>query len=357
MLADLARRIGWRGVTLGGAAEQYLAEMRHLASWQSRRAEVRAWLAALGPDRRLDRLTRADVVRVRAAWLETGAPKTANHRVHTLDHLFRTVAPDVASPCRGVRPVAVPRTVPRPVPAELIERVDAALAAAYRSGRLRTEHARARFAVAATTGRRPSEIMRARPEDLDWPRSVWRVRDGKGGWTPGGVYLADSARRAWELFRDVDAWGRFREGSWVRTLRRLGGWPADRRPYELRHTVGISMSEAGVDLADVGAALGHVDTDMTRTHYVPVLGSRMQAAAEALERARPLAVARAGAAHQPRLPLIGEALGTPRALGASQALGTPQAPGNLPQALGIGARRAVDPEYRPTLRLAAGRRW
>ena len=43
MLADLARRIGWRGVTLGAAAEQYLAEMRHLASWQSRRAEVRAW--------------------------------------------------------------------------------------------------------------------------------------------------------------------------------------------------------------------------------------------------------------------------------------------------------------------------
>ena len=336
----------WRAQTFGAAADAYLSEVRHLSSWMSRRAEVRAWLAALGPDTRIDRITRADVVRVRGIWLGRVAPQTANHRLRTLDHLMRTVAPDLASPCRGVRPVAVPRTVPRPVPAELIERVDAALAAAYRAGRLPTERARARFAVAATTGRRPSEIMRTRPEDIDWTCSIWRVRDGKGGWTPGGIYLAVSARRAWELFRAADAWGPFFPAAWVRTLRLRGGWPADRRPYELRHSVGIAMSEAGIDLADVGAALGHTDPAMTRSHYVPVLRGRMQAAAEALEAARPIAIARAEGAHQLALPLLAAAP-APGRLG-SRALGLhTQEPGNR-------GPQAVDPGYRPTLRLAAG---
>lgn len=334
----------WRAQTFGAAADAYLSEVRHLSSWMSRRAEVRAWLAALGPDARIDRITRADVVRVRGIWLDRGAaPKTANNRLHTLDHLMCTVAPDLASPCRGVRPVAVPRTVPRPVPAELIERVDAALAAAYRDGRLPTERARARFAVAATTGRRPSEIMRTRPEDIDWSDSIWRVRDGKGGWTPGGIYLAASARCAWELFRAADAWGTFRQSSWVRTLR-LGGWPADRRPYELRHSVGIAMSEAGIDLADVGAALGHTDPAMTRSHYVPVLSGRMQAAAEALEAVRPIAIARVEGAHQLALPLLAAAPAPGQALGIHT------------QALGNRGPQAVDPGYRPTLRLAAGGR-
>ena len=302
-----------RGLTLGMAAAQYLVTVEHLASFVSRRSEIRAWLAALGPEKRLDDVVAGDVRLIRAVWTDAGvAPRTCNHRLAALHHLCTTLGVD--SPVRGVRPLPVPRTVPVVVPVEVIEAVDARLAAAHRAGRLRTEHARARFLVAATTGRRPSEIMRAEPPDLDLAGRTWRVRDGKGGWTPGRLYLGASALAAWRLFAAVGAWGRFKEGSWVRTLRRVGGWPAGLRVYALRHSFGIAMSEAGVDLAAVGAALGHTSPDMTRTHYVPIRGSRMQAAAEAVERARPVAVIGADAGGQLPLPLLGAV--DPRAGGA-----------------------------------------
>ena len=101
---------------------------------------------------------------------------------------------------------------------------------------------------------------------------------GRGGWGPG-IYLNDDMMAAWELFVEADAWGIFRTGSLVRTTRRAG-WPEGVRPYNLRHTVGISISEAGGDLADVQAHLGHKHISTTRKHYVPVLNSRMQKASE-----------------------------------------------------------------------------
>jgi integrase len=55
------------------------------------------------------------------------------------------------------------------------------------------------------------------------------------------------------------------------------------RPYRLRSTVGITLSELGVDLADVSAWLGHTDLETTRAHYVPVLDPRIVAAAKRLE--------------------------------------------------------------------------
>lgn len=46
--------------------------------------------------------------------------------------------------------------------------------------------------------------------------------------------------------------------------------------------LGIDMSERGVDLQDVGAALGHASIQTTRSAYVPILSSRMQRASDAL---------------------------------------------------------------------------
>ena len=270
----------WPGPgTLAAAADEYLATVRHLASWKSRRSEVRAWVAALGA-RPVAGLTKLDVLRVRSTWLAGGcAPKTVNNRVATLQHLCGTL--DLPDPAARIRPVQVPRTLPQIVPVGVIEQVLERLADA---GLWRT---RARFGVLAATGRRPSEVMRTRRGDLDWERAVWRVRDGKGGWTPGGVALAATALAAWREFDRVEAWGCWDQTSWVRTLRRHG-WPEGLRPYCLRHSVGIAMSEAGIDLSDVGAALGHRSTDMTRSHYVPVSDRRMRKAAEALEGARPI---------------------------------------------------------------------
>jgi site-specific recombinase XerD len=80
---------------------------------------------------------------------------------------------------------------------------------------------------------------------------------------------------AWQLFVAAKAWGPFNTGSFAKRLR-SAGWPEGVRPYQLRHTVGLALSEAGVDLADVSALLGHSRPLTTRSHYVPVLGSRLQ---------------------------------------------------------------------------------
>ena len=64
---------------------------------------------------------------------------------------------------------------------------------------------------------------------------------------------------------------------------RTAGWPAGVRPYNLRHSLGIALSESGVDFADVAGVLGHKDVRTTRRSYVPVLNSRMERAAKAIE--------------------------------------------------------------------------
>jgi integrase len=111
---------------------------------------------------------------------------------------------------------------------------------------------RARFMVLAASGVRPSELMRTEPGDVDLERRVWRTRDGKGGYRPGGLYLTADLLGAWQLFVAAKAWGPFNTGSFAKRLR-SAGWPEGVRPYQLRHTVGLALSEAGVDLADVSA--------------------------------------------------------------------------------------------------------
>jgi site-specific recombinase XerD len=68
----------------------------------------------------------------------------------------------------------------------------------------------------------------------------------------------------------------------ARTLR-AAGWKAGVRPYELRHSTGIALSDAGVDLADIGGFLGHTDLRTTRSTYVPIRQGRMQRASQALD--------------------------------------------------------------------------
>lgn len=267
--------------TLAADAETYERLKRHLASWMERRSEVRAWVKALG-DKRRSQITAADVLETRVAWLRAGvAPKTINNRVDTLRNLYRTLdGRKVESPCDEIEDLPVHRTPIQRVSVETILAVDAKLQEHERKGWLRDAKTRARYRVMVSTGRRPSEIARTQPDDVDLSNRIWVPRDGKGGYTPG-LYLNDDQWLAWFLFAEAKAWGRFNESAFVRTLRKAG-WPEGVRPYQARHTLGITLSEAGIDLDDVGAALGHKRRETTRKHYVPVLGSRMQALSESL---------------------------------------------------------------------------
>lgn len=270
--------------TLRADAAHYLTLVKHLTSWKERKAHLAAWCDLLGDVYR-HRITHQDVLAARVAWLRDDfAPKTINHRVGTLRHLYRTLdGPTAPSPCDAVTPLEVPKTPIQRISPELILAVDRNLQAmeAKRSGPPWDSKTRARFRVFVSTGKRPVEIMRAQPGDVNLDARVWVPRDAKGGFCPG-VYLNDDMIAAWKLFIESKAWGRYSTGNFARTLR-SAGWPEGVRPYQARHSFGIALSEAGIDLQDIATALGHTDVRTTRKAYVPILNSRLQQLSERLD--------------------------------------------------------------------------
>lgn len=262
-------------------ARRYVGLMKHLASWKARNIEVKAWVAEFG-DRHRNAIKRADVLRIRGAWLAAKvSPKTVNNRVQTLRHLYRTLdGTDAETPCDQIVPLTVTKTPPVVITDAKVREVEQTLAGFESVKRLPDQKTRARFRVLASTGKRPSEVMRAQPTDVDLERRVWIVRDGKGGYSPG-LYLNDDMIAAWQLFVTANAWGPYNTNSFARTLR-SAGWPKGVRPYNLRHTTWILASERGADLADVQAGAGHKHMATTRRHYVPVRDSRMQRLSELL---------------------------------------------------------------------------
>lgn len=266
-------------------AKRYIADFtKHLTrGGQSVRTEMNPWIKEFG-DRARGTIKPADVARVRSMWLASGKvkPKTINQRVATLARMYRCLDGRKAwTPCDDLDELEVHKSPIRVVDDDLIRAVDLKLQAREQEDRRRTPKTRARFRVLMATGRRPSELMRAEPGDVNMTRRIWLPRDGKGGFSPG-IYLNDDMLAAWQFFIDVNAWGKFSTQKQARRLRKAG-WPADIDPYQARHTVGITLSERGVDLDDVGSMMGHKRRETTRKHYVPVLNSRMQKASEALE--------------------------------------------------------------------------
>jgi integrase len=269
--------------TLADAIDRWEPLEQSLASWKERRAELRAWKHAIGGDVRLTAITAVDARRVMSAWAMAGvSPKTIRNRRWALQHLYRVLLGQKAeTPVDDIPPPPKTKTIPRAIDPAVVLEVYENLLQLEAAGILQDTKTRARFMVRASTGKRPSEIMRAQPSDVDLIRREWRVRDGKGGWGEG-LYLNDDMHAAWTVFAEAGAWGYFDTSAQARLLHSCG-WPADVRPYELRHSTGIALTDAGIDLADISAFLGHSDLRTTRRTYVPIRQARMQRASEALE--------------------------------------------------------------------------
>lgn len=262
-----------KSATLAADAARYYPLIRHFTDWVTRRSEIRAWLPALGATHR-HVIAREDVLRVRGHWLAQHVrPKTINNRVTALRNLYRVLdGDDAPTPCDKLRPLLVSK-----VPIQIVS----PLAINEILLHLSDPKDRARLMVLASTGKRPCELMRAAPGDVDLRRRVWIARDAKGGFSPG-IFLNDEMVLAWEAFIAADAWGMYSTTHFARRLR-VAGWPKTVRPYNLRHATWIEASERGNDLADVQAGAGHKLLSTTRRHYVPVLNSRMQRMSESLE--------------------------------------------------------------------------
>lgn len=268
--------------TLRKAVPTYLRLVAHLASKDDLEDHLDAWCKELGDVQR-HRITERDVSAIRAKWTAAGtSPKTINNRVGTLRNLYhRLDGPKAKTPCDELPALKIAKTIIQRVSDQMLLAVDAKLQERERDGILKDAKTRARFRVFVSTGKRPCEIMRALPSDVNLEARVWVPRDAKGGYCPG-AYLNDDQRAAWQLFIDADAWGPYNHGAFARTIR-AAGWPKTVRPYQARHTTWITASEKGIDLEDIAIGAGHRDPRMTRRMYVPVLNSRLQRLGEALE--------------------------------------------------------------------------
>ena len=269
--------------TFARDALKYLNEhTTHLASASARKIEINHWVTEFGRRPR-GTIKPGDVSVVRSKWLKAGvSPKTINNRCESLRHLYHALDGRRAwTPYDDLDPLDVHKKPIRVVSNETILKVDAELQRLEQTRQLRTPKHRARFRVLVSTGRRPSEVGRAVRDDVNFERRIWLPRDGKGGFSPG-VYLNDDMLAAWQFFDEVQAWGPIDTQTQAEVLR-LAGWPADVKPYNARHTFGITASEGGIDLDDVGQMMGHKRRETTRAHYVPVLNSRLQRASESMD--------------------------------------------------------------------------
>jgi len=260
-----------------------LKQIEGRASYKSDRSHLRAWVPFIGKVKRT--AVRPSHVRAAfSAWIAEGkSARTIRHRRRVLRELYQGLdGAHAKPPIKGVKIPKPEDPHPTPVPLATIQRVAASLKAGKigekRHGPKRTlaavhhaepAKARARFLVRATTGQRPSQIMRAEPDDVDLKRRIWFVRAGKGGHAIP-LPLTVEMVRAWKAFSAANAWGPFDSRSFSKTLRRHG-WPTGTRPYNLRHTFAIDHLLAGTSLDDLQGLLGHRQIETTRKFYAPVL--------------------------------------------------------------------------------------
>ncbi|HEX8030329.1 MAG TPA: tyrosine-type recombinase/integrase [Vicinamibacterales bacterium] len=249
------------------------AERSHLRAWVHRFPRTSRWA-----------LTRSECQLAIAEWQREGlSAQTVLHRVRALLRMYHALdGSKVTTPLDDITIPSPPKPRPRSVADDLLRKVAERLKHQEENdGRMKGSQSRARFLVLATTGQRPAQMMRAKAPDVDLERRIWFVDPAKGD-RGTIVYLNDDMVEAWRLFFEANAWGNYSTSAFARCLRRAG-WPEGIRPYNARHTVGLTLSERGVDLGDITAHMGHSSTDTTRKFYVPAVLARLKAASATLD--------------------------------------------------------------------------
>lgn len=275
--------------TLSGDVITYLQTRIGRDGYKADRSHLHAWELAFG-SRPRHRIKRHDCEKQISAWIEKKkAPCTIKHRVRVLKELWHNIdGPRARTPVDGVKLPRIVKTIPTPVSEDLILRVADSLQrgltkpkACGPTRKIVDVHfpvpaeTHARFLIRALSGQRPSQVARAKPEHIDRARGIWWVQAGKGG-HPVPFPLFEELDLAFQYFDKVKAWGAFDVCSFSKTIKRHG-WPADVKPYVMRHNFAITQLLAGTDLGDLQGLLGHTNPTTTRV-YAPVLVARLKEA-------------------------------------------------------------------------------
>jgi site-specific recombinase XerC len=238
--------------------KRYLG-MIAIASWGSRRSELRAWEVRLGILRR-DRVTTDHARTAIKVWVDDGvSPKTIVNRCRALSAMYRTLdGPDAWTPLVGVRLPKVRRRKPLRVSVETIRGVEANLRA---TGDVKTH---ARFMVLTATGARPVHLKRAEKTDVDLLRRNWNVPSAKNT-EPLELWLNNDMVAAFEALIAADAWGDFKSEEYAKAIR-AAGWPKHVRPYNAKHTFGQDLADLGFSRETIADWYGHTSPATTKIY-------------------------------------------------------------------------------------------
>lgn len=229
-----------------------------IASWASRRSELRAWAARFGPLRRT-RVTEDHVKAAVKAWSDAGVPpKTVLNRLSALTAMYHDLdGPDAWTPADSVRKPRIAKRTPRYVPVETLQAVEQRL----RDGDPKTH---ARYMVLTATGARPIHLKRADQADIDIERRMWNIPAAKDG-EPILLWLNDDMVAAWRVFLKADAWGDFNPTDYAKALR-AAGWPEDVRPYNTKHSFGQDLADLGISRETIADWYGHTKHESTKVY-------------------------------------------------------------------------------------------
>jgi integrase len=287
--------------TLAHDAVKYCKQIAGRPGSAADRSHLRAWIDRLGPKMR-GRITAADVRLALAAWRTAGtftggrgtrtrhaleAPaseKTLQQRWRVLRHLYKLLdGPTAKTPCDEVPRPKPPAATPVGVPIDRVTRVALALKQRARWTPLHSPARQdyARYLLLVTTGQRPAQLQRAIAEDFDLRKQFWIVRGAKGGPTHA-IHLNAEMRVAVQQLLAAGALGPY-DTSQLLAVARAHGWPKAIPLYNARHSVAIDAIEAGADLGDLQALLGHASIDTTRRFYGPILRMRQKRIGKKLE--------------------------------------------------------------------------
>jgi len=264
--------------------KEYLAIVKPLiglATYRSRVCELDAYVIEFR-NRARSEIARSDLLALRTAWLtkEPGKRKgskgvtikTVRNREGALRHLFHILDGKKAPTPLDDLP-KLPKPEPNPQFVEI-----AVIRSVLR--KLTDPKTRARFMVLTATGQRPAQLKRAQKPDVDLRRRVWSVRRAKGG-NPIPVILTDDMVKAFKALNGADAWGDFDGSDYAKALY-AAGWPKHIRPYNAKHTVAITLAEAGAEWNDIKDFFGHKDVKTTEI-YTGLVRARLRQTSKKLE--------------------------------------------------------------------------
>lgn len=260
------------------------------------------WLGELGARRH-----RADVepVEIRAAlakWEVNGCPggkgpwdKGSSNRARTaLMDFYNVLGGKSAS--NPVRDVKRHREFRKPAPTIDYALLDRLLDAMpdYGQGirgmtRREVSQTKARLCVLAYTGWPHAQIMRLRPEHIDWPgRQVYIEgrRKGEGTedrWLP----VSAAGMLALKLFAEANAWGSFSPSamriSFQRALKKVAP-EVKVTPYKLRHLFGTTVLRSSGNRAATSELMIHTSEETTRRYTRAAEHALMRDALDAYDR-------------------------------------------------------------------------